>query len=62
MMIILLVLLAEKPDIQYGPEALYRVIEGQNVIIPCGTFGVPTPKVYWSKRDRIITGGRYVIN
>jgi hypothetical protein len=62
MMAIIFDLLAEKPDIKNGPEALYRVVEGQNVILPCETFGVPLPKVYWSKRDRIITGGRYVIN
>jgi hypothetical protein len=55
-------LLAEKPEIQRGPEALYRVVEGKNVVLPCESFGVPMPKVYWSKRDRIITGGRYVID
>jgi hypothetical protein len=55
-------LLAEKPEIQRGPEALYRVVEGKNVVLPCESFGVPMPKVYWSKRDRIITGGRYGID
>jgi hypothetical protein len=42
---------------------VYRVVEGQNVILPCETFGTPMPKVIWSKRDRIIPGGgRYVID
>ena len=51
-------LLAEKPEIQRGPDALYRAVEGQNVLLPCETFGAPMPKVYWSKRDQVITGGR----
>jgi hypothetical protein len=49
---------AEKPEIQRGPDALLRAVEGQNVLLPCETFGAPMPKVYWSKRDQVITGGR----
>ena len=51
-------LLAEKPEIQRGPDPLYRAVEGQSVVLPCETFGAPMPKVYWSKRDQMITGGR----
>ncbi|CAF4028111.1 unnamed protein product [Rotaria sordida] len=54
--------ISEKPKIQRGPDTLYRVVEGQSVILPCETNGVPTPKVYWHKRNRIITGVRYSIS
>ncbi|UJR30186.1 hypothetical protein I4U23_017725 [Adineta vaga] len=54
--------MSQKPEIQRGPEALYRVVEGKNVVLPCESFGIPMPKVYWKKRDRIITGGRYSIS
>jgi len=50
--------LAERPEIQRGPDPLYRAVEGQNILLPCETFGAPMPKVYWSKRDQVITGGR----
>ena len=50
--------LAEKPEIQRGPDPLLRAVEGQSVLLPCETFGAPMPKVYWSKRDQVITGGR----
>jgi hypothetical protein len=53
-----IVLLAERPEIQRGPDLLQRAVEGQNVLLPCETFGAPMPKVYWSKRDQVITGGR----
>ncbi|CAF0804833.1 unnamed protein product [Rotaria sordida] len=53
--------ISEKPEIQRGPDPLLRAVEGQNVILPCETFGAPMPKVYWSKRDQVITGGRYTI-
>lgn len=54
----MIMILAEKPEIQRGPDPLYRAVEGQNVLLPCETFGAPMPKVYWSKRDQVITGGR----
>jgi hypothetical protein len=54
----LFVFAAEKPEIQRGPDSLSRAVEGQNVLLPCETFGAPMPKVYWSKRDQVITGGR----
>ncbi len=55
-------LLADKPEIQHGPEALYQAVEGQNLILPCEPLGTSMPKVYWSKLDRILTGERYVID
>jgi receptor-type tyrosine-protein phosphatase zeta len=58
----IIILLADKPEIKQGPEALYRLVQGQNVILPCEAFGAPMLKVYWSKYDRILTGGRYVID
>ncbi|CAF1215999.1 unnamed protein product [Adineta ricciae] len=54
--------MSQKPEIQRGPEALYRVVEGENVVLPCESFGIPMPKVYWKKRDRIITGGKYSLS
>jgi hypothetical protein len=54
----LFILIAERPEIQRGPDQLYRAVEGQNILLPCETFGAPMPKVYWSKRDQVITGGR----
>ncbi|CAF4169795.1 unnamed protein product [Rotaria sp. Silwood2] len=54
--------ISEKPKIQRGPDVLYRVVEGQNIILPCEISGVPAPKVYWHKRNRIITGVRYSIS
>ncbi|UJR16314.1 hypothetical protein I4U23_003220 [Adineta vaga] len=53
--------ISEKPEIQRGPDPLLRAVEGQSVLLPCETFGAPMPKVYWSKRDQVITGGRYSI-
>ncbi|CAF0853285.1 unnamed protein product [Adineta steineri] len=55
-------IISGKPEIQRGPEALYRVVEGKNVVLPCESFGIPTPKVYWRKRDRILTSGRYSVS
>jgi hypothetical protein len=62
MIIIIIISLADKPEIQRGPDKLYRAVEGQNIILPCEISGTPTPKVIWSTRDRLITGGRYVID
>ncbi|CAF1615709.1 unnamed protein product, partial [Didymodactylos carnosus] len=53
--------IAEPPEIQKGPQPLLRVVEGADVTLECETFGAPTPKVYWYKRDQVITGGRYAI-
>ncbi len=61
-MMIIIILLADKPEIQRGPEIYYQAVEEQNVILPCEISGTPMPKVIWSKRDRIITSGRYVID
>ncbi|CAF1296253.1 unnamed protein product, partial [Didymodactylos carnosus] len=49
--------ISEPPEIQKGPETLLRVVEGADVTLQCETFGAPTPKVYWYKRDQVITGG-----
>lgn len=54
--------LANKPTIQRSPEILYRLVEGQNVVLPCEISDLSVPKVIWSKQNRIITGGRYRID
>ncbi|CAF2121861.1 unnamed protein product [Rotaria magnacalcarata] len=54
--------ISEQPEIQVGPDPLHRAVEGSSISLPCVTFGAPMPKVYWSKRDQVITGGRYTIS
>ena len=57
-----LVCVAEKATIQRGPEPIARVVEGQTVRLPCESLGAPKPKVFWSKRNQILSTGRYVID
>ncbi|CAF4209111.1 unnamed protein product [Rotaria socialis] len=55
-------IISEKPTIKRGPETFYHLVEGQNIILPCETIGASSSKIYWNKRNRIITSARYSIS